>query len=489
MLPPSAMPAFPSGSMGTYSQTTVKAQGPSRRRSFLNAFSRFTSDAAPRGSSPGHGLVSPPLSPTSSSPVEGLPSFGAGGTVLGSPLNGTGNPMDLLAGASSGTKAGLESLSSGKLDEGAPSQMSALSAYLTEVANDERVRETKVWKKFIRVRADDLSSVRVSTTSQFFLQKRGPADSTTLDFPQVERKLKRTQSAQALNLRSPFGPRSQGQLKGAGGPASPSEDALSADGVMIEMFEELDDGELARTPDGSLLATTTAGLSTRPIPSSPNEKVKDKRSALERSSSSSRKLFKKNSPAASPLAKTVDLPPTPDTTPSRPLPSPDTSLLATPSKKEATPEASDLEDDGDSPLPKSKQQPPRPASADPDKSSARRTMKDRSLWDGSSGDNEAAGKKVVGGRKKREKKKVSIEEFELIRVLGRGCAGKVSHARLADLLHDLRSADGSFSRFAGVARANEDIHLFSVYVDGHGEFRVLSEPARAVLIYLVEFYT
>ena len=54
------------------------------------------------------------------------------------------------------------SLTGGKLDEGPHSQMSALSGYLTEVTNNERVRETRAWKKFIRVRGDDLSSVRVS---------------------------------------------------------------------------------------------------------------------------------------------------------------------------------------------------------------------------------------------------------------------------------------------------------------------------------------
>jgi len=53
-------------------------------------------------------------------------------------------------------------------------------------------------------------------------------------------------------------------------------------------------------------------------------------------------------------------------------------------------------------------------------------MKERGIWDESEG-GEAGEKRVaVGGRRKREKKKVSIEEFELIRVLGRGCAGKVS---------------------------------------------------------------
>jgi serum/glucocorticoid-regulated kinase 2 len=69
--------------------------------------------------------------------------------------------------------------------------------------------------------------------------------------------------------------------------------------------------------------------------------------------------------------------------------------------------------------------PPRPASADPDKSSRKMMMRERS----------EGGRGIIGGSvgagdtarrvKVAKKKKVTIEDFELLRVLGRGCAGKV----------------------------------------------------------------
>ncbi|KAL7412138.1 hypothetical protein BDY24DRAFT_110173 [Mrakia frigida] len=404
LLPGSSLPAFPPNSLPTYSQTTIKAHTPSRRRSFLNAFSRFTSESTSRPPSPGHGLVSPPVSPPSSNhPLNGSSShFNIGQAALGSPEGETGNPLErLVEDGKEGTAAVKRSITGGKLDEGPHSQMSALSGYLTEVANNERVRETRAWKKFIRVRGDDLSSVR------------------------VERKIKRTQSAQALNLRSPPGlhagkSQSRRYQDRSETTSSSAEDVLGSEGVLIERFEELDDGELDRGPTGDTLSVSTGSLGTRPLPSSPNEK-KIKKSSLEQSSSSSRKLFKGRSASSSsnsPNSQTVDLPPTPAATPLKPIV--DHSSISSSvdfDDEDATSSAS--------PAAKAKQQPPRPASADPDKSSSKMMSRDRGLWDDSEG-GEAVEKRIGGGgRRKREKKKVSIEEFELIRVLGRGCAGKV----------------------------------------------------------------
>ncbi|CCM07178.1 uncharacterized protein FIBRA_09519 [Fibroporia radiculosa] len=43
----------------------------------------------------------------------------------------------------------------------ANSTVTGLAAYLTAVANDSSLRQTRVWKRFVRVRTDDLQSVRV----------------------------------------------------------------------------------------------------------------------------------------------------------------------------------------------------------------------------------------------------------------------------------------------------------------------------------------
>lgn len=42
------------------------------------------------------------------------------------------------------------------------SPLASLSTFLTTLANDQAVRESRAWRRFLRVRAEDLASTRVS---------------------------------------------------------------------------------------------------------------------------------------------------------------------------------------------------------------------------------------------------------------------------------------------------------------------------------------
>lgn len=105
-------------------------------------------------------------------------------------------------------------------EETTASPVAALSVFLTVLANEQAVRESKVWRRFLRVRGDDMSSVR------------------------VERKIIRTHSAQGLHQSS-----LSSSIKGIGrslrpprtsdnGQASSTEDLAADDGVLIENEEE-----------------------------------------------------------------------------------------------------------------------------------------------------------------------------------------------------------------------------------------------------------
>lgn len=83
----------------------------------------------------------------------------------------------LVADGSSDGGGGALSTSAADAPPDGPSPMASLSTLLTALANDRGVRESKVWRRFVRVRGDDMSSVRVrplrlrlSCTSSSFLQ-------------------------------------------------------------------------------------------------------------------------------------------------------------------------------------------------------------------------------------------------------------------------------------------------------------------------------
>ena len=119
----------------------LPAPPPKRKSAFLNTLSRL---ASPSGKSAA--ASARPQSRRGSS--AGGPSSAASPVV--SPAQEVGDPFDGI-----------------RADGGAAEQYTAanstvtgLAAYLTSVANDPGVRQTKVWRRFVRVRTDDLQSVR-----------------------------------------------------------------------------------------------------------------------------------------------------------------------------------------------------------------------------------------------------------------------------------------------------------------------------------------
>lgn len=146
------------------------------------------------------------------------------------------------------------------------SPMVALSVYLTSLGNYPAVQEQRVWKRFLRVRADDMSSVRVRPRLSFFrlgLFKRIFFDVLTLYSSlgqQVERKIPLAQSALGLLLSQPVcdrrlrpPPSSKNMSKGTNGdddvftslqnqPEEEEEDQRAEGGLFHEKFSLCSNG-------------------------------------------------------------------------------------------------------------------------------------------------------------------------------------------------------------------------------------------------------
>ncbi|KAI0319479.1 hypothetical protein OF83DRAFT_1170172 [Amylostereum chailletii] len=114
---------------------------PAKRKSaFLNTLSRLASPSA-KSSSARHPFSSQPSGPRPSN----LP------TPLTSPPNEAGDPFSVSDDV-------LEPLSTPTTTNPV---ITGLAAYLTTLSNDQMLRQARAWKRFVRVRTDDLESVRV----------------------------------------------------------------------------------------------------------------------------------------------------------------------------------------------------------------------------------------------------------------------------------------------------------------------------------------
>ncbi|KAG9313875.1 hypothetical protein JVU11DRAFT_4643 [Chiua virens] len=117
-------------------------QQPAKRRStFLNTLSRLASPSTNRV-----GRQMSVRAPNS-------PNFGVStADQIVSPSQEIGDPFSTLS----------QPLSASIVSNGKPANttMTALAAYLTTVSNDPSLRQTRAWKRFVHVRTDDLQSVR-----------------------------------------------------------------------------------------------------------------------------------------------------------------------------------------------------------------------------------------------------------------------------------------------------------------------------------------
>ena len=352
---------------------------PKRKSAFLNTLSRLASPSVKLSpAKPGHGLRQ-----TSNSSV----TPNAANTSVASPTNGISNlPPSVSSPSNELNDPFGQVMSDTDTSTLVPPNnptITSLAAYLTSIANDQIHRQTRVWRRFVRVRTDDLESVR------------------------VERAIKRVRSDLAAHLKRPSAD--------IPGPVSISTSLSKDDGDTV----------IVSTTESSLFA----------LEPSPTVETSQK--------------FVEDIPPPSEVSKTTQKEQTVLESVTAEVPKPKWV------PEEPKTEVSHSKDDGDSTPVTTDTHPtriPRSQSADPTTRS-RNFMgspligRDGTLSQTSetTEDDESSvvseskkydkGSRV--GRKKRahsvdpnrelkkRSKKVAIDDFEMMRVLGKGCAGKV----------------------------------------------------------------
>ncbi len=355
--------SFPGLKMPTPPIDAASLPTPPKRKSvFLKQLSRFASPssnktASSRQVSDRKEQSQPPSSSVSSSTTS------VAQTPLVTPTTEIGDPFAEIG--ENGEDISALAASNNKVITG-------LAAYLTTLANDTAMRQARAWKRFVRVRTDDLQSVRVERAI-----KRVRSDLAAHVSPGTSTEFQRSISQVVLDgdssKASSVSEKQSGEEKEEGVNGVEAKDGDNVDGT---------DGE-----EGGDEGTAEGVEDRAPTPMSPK------------------------TPAAS-----VD--PTP--------------ALAT----------NGIADDEDDKGPRTPIQTETPArklrsqSADPSTrtsrlysttpSTASQTGDDSSI---STTDRRSARKKRAKSRdpnsEKKSKRKVVVDDFEMMRVLGKGCAGKV----------------------------------------------------------------
>ena len=276
--------------------------------------------------------------------------------------------------------------------------MTALAAYLTTISNDPSLRQARAWKRFVHVRTDDLQSVR------------------------AERAIKRVRSDLAAHISSK-----------ADVCAHPSSSNVSSSNLseIVDGIESIND-----TVEGEAIANELSKSDLR------EAEIKEEEEEVEA-----------NVPSSQSVAEQVqtieiersddghpDVPPADDAKAAR-----DTDVVTNGAvEEEETALPTPVADSPTSRIPRSH-------SADPD--SVRRLSRvytSSTTQDGTSsatGDESSISTTARRARKKRSQstdpsrkkkpqRKVIIDDFEMMRVLGKGCAGKVllvRHKNSSDL--------------------------------------------------------
>lgn len=355
-------------------------QQPAKRKStFLNTLSRL---ASPSTNKVGRQMsVRTPSSPNfgSSTPDQ-----------LVSPSQEIGDPFTALSASSASI------VSNGK---SANTTMTALAAYLTTVSNDPSLRQTRAWKRFVHVRTDDLQSVR------------------------AERAIKRVRSDLVAHIRSKTDVSAQ-----------PSSTNVSSSNLseIVDGVESIND------------VVEEEVVLNDPSRSDPQqEDIKVEEEDLEANTPSSQFMAEQ--------AQIIEIERSDDGTPDVP---PADNAKVTHIDTDAVTNGAVEEEETTLPTPVadvSASRIPRSHSADPDKASRlSRVYTSSTLQDGTSsatGDESSISTTARRARKKRSQstdpnrkkkaqRKVAIDDFEMMRVLGKGCAGKVllvRHKMSADL--------------------------------------------------------
>lgn len=264
----------------------------------------------------------------------------------------------------------------------------SIAAYLTELANRPTVRTARTWRRFVRVRTDDLESVRVErpikrVRSDLTIHHPAPTPSPVI--PLLHSNL----VSDAESAIDPDEPQS----------VAPSLHDLhikeeEEDEALLSMREDAKIAELIANANSTeeLMAVTPFLPLSAPEPLSPVTPVDEPLpEAVQPPSAATEEAVAPEEPSVETLAPAL---PTPAPSPHSPP----------------------------SPPPHPAMRIPRSASADPDKAS----RLSRVWQDPSSGmTTPVKSKSLPSPKKTASKRKVFIDDFEMMRVLGKGCAGKV----------------------------------------------------------------
>ena len=130
---------------------------PKRKSAFLNTLSRLASPSVKLSpAKPSHGLRQASISTATPN---------AANNSAASPMNGTSNLSSSVSSPSNELNDPFSQVMSDAdtsilVPPNNPT-ITSLAAYLTNIANDQIHRQTRIWRRFVRVRTDDLESVRV----------------------------------------------------------------------------------------------------------------------------------------------------------------------------------------------------------------------------------------------------------------------------------------------------------------------------------------
>ncbi|KAF5346145.1 hypothetical protein D9758_009983 [Tetrapyrgos nigripes] len=372
-LPNTKLPNFP------LDPATLPAPTPKRKSAFLNTLSRLASPTSNKSAKHSTSITA------SKRPTNG-------GTPVASPSTESSDPFQSFSASSALLNAALPTPSANS---------TALAAYFTTLSNSTGVRQARVWKRFVRVRTDDLESVR------------------------VERPLKHVRSDLAAHL---------GMTKDKKERKKEVQPVVTPEEIEKEQLEKNTDVEdVSPQPDVKAdemevdIQATTSPTTETPTAAKATDKVID-----------------------------ITTPRASEDEPRTPLPQPSTLVPSAAELDSAPSPAADSEAQTST----TSTRVPRSQSADPDRRMSRaylsssvsgsqtetsqtetgdesssvstsrhpgtRKKKGTTSAPGASSDSASASQPTSKeGKTRKSQRKVIIDDFEMLRVLGKGCAGKV----------------------------------------------------------------
>ncbi|KAH9948213.1 kinase-like protein [Amylocystis lapponica] len=370
--------SFPGAKLPNFPIDSAKLPSPPKRKSaFLNTLSRLASPSSKSSSGMRQfsGRQSNASSTTSSVISSGHP------TPLASPTHEISDPFS------------DDDMDSDEMQSLKPtnSTITGLAAYLTTIANDATFRPSRVWKRFVRVRTDDLQSVRVERAI-----KRVRSDLAAHVSPGTNG-VHRSISQMVMNG-------SDAKVPGQEAPKAPTVNGHGADAaeeVPQEDIEEDPAGESETTVEGAPLDIGADAAQDRaPTPRTPkydSQSADDMYPAdtegstlngtFDGSSVSSMTASEEARQFAARIPRSQSAEPT----------SRASRIFLTPVHREGT--SSQTSQTGDD------------SSVSTTGRRASRKKRSKSMDPNS--------------EKKKSQRKVAIDDFEMMRVLGKGCAGKV----------------------------------------------------------------